>query len=90
MSRKTGFLIGATAFLAFIGLLTYGMFSLRRNSVEVCIVWNGRSECAKAAGTTQQEAIRTATDKACALLSGGMTDSMNCSHTTPAKVTWLD
>lgn len=90
MNRKTGLLIGVLAVLAFLGLLTYSMFSLRKNRVEVCITWNGRTECAKAAGSTQQESVRTATDKACALLSAGMTDSMNCSHATPAKVTWLE
>ena len=89
MSRTTGILIGVIVVLAFIGLLTYSMFGLRQNRVEVCMTWNGRTECAKAAGASQQESVRTATDKACALLASGMTDSMNCTHANPAKVTWL-
>lgn len=89
MSRKNAILIGVAVVVLFVGLLTYGMFSLRQNRVEVCVTWNGRTECAKAAGASQQESLRTATDKACALLSAGMTDSMNCSHANPTKVTWL-
>jgi hypothetical protein len=34
--------------------------------------------------------MRTALDKACATISGGVTDSMACTHTPPDRVTWLD
>lgn len=89
MTRKTGVFIGIAAALVFAALMTYGMFSLRKHRVEVCMTWNGRTECAKAAGSTQAEATRTAIDKVCALISGGMTDSMNCSHSTPTRITAL-
>jgi hypothetical protein len=90
VSRRTGILLGLLAAAVFALVLTYGMFSLRQHRVEVCLEWNGRSECAKAAGTSKEEATRTATEKACALLAGGMTDSMNCGRSAPTRITFLD
>ena len=90
MNRKTGILIGILFAIGFLAFMTWNMLSLRRNRVEVCIEWNGRTECKVAAGATEQEAIRTATENACALISGGMTDSMNCSHATPNSIKRLD
>jgi hypothetical protein len=36
------------------------------------------------------EAQRTATDNACAQLSSGVTESMQCTNTPPESVTWLN
>ncbi len=49
--------------------------------------FNGRTNCATASGTTEQEAIRTATDTACAIISFGMTESIQCSRVKPLSVT---
>jgi hypothetical protein len=54
---------------------------------EVCITFGGRTECREAYGKTREDAIRTATDNACAPIAGGMTDSINCSNTEPDRVT---
>lgn len=75
--------------LAVLGVLVYSTMNLAQVSCEVCMTFNGRTQCAKASGTTREEAQRTATDTACAPISGGMTESIQCSNTPPDSVTWF-
>jgi hypothetical protein len=57
--------------------------------VEVCMEFNGRTNCRTASGSTQEFALRTATSNACAEIASGVTDSIGCERTPPKKVTWL-
>lgn len=72
--------------LLLIGLIAYSMKGLGKQSCEVCVEFEGRTQCRTARGATKEEAIRAATDNACAFLTSGMTDSMRCGRTPPAKV----
>ncbi len=72
---------------AVLGVIVYSSMGLRQFTYEVCMDYQGRTNCATASGTTQEEAIRTATDTACATISAGMTESIQCSSTPPARVT---
>lgn len=90
MNKRVGLLIGIVFAVVFAGILTYSMISLRKYRVEVCITYNGRTECRVASGATQDEALRTASDNACTLLASGMTDTMACGRTEPKSVRWLD
>jgi len=83
-------LISVLFLLAFVGLVVYSTLDLNKVSCEVCMTFNGRTNCAKASGTSAEEAQRTATDTACAPISGGMTESISCSNTPPDSVTWFD
>lgn len=83
-------LISVLFLLAFVGLVVYSTLDLNKVSCEVCMTFNGRTNCAKASGTSRAEAQRTATDTACAPISGGMTESIQCSNTPPDSVTWFD
>jgi hypothetical protein len=82
-------LISVLFLLAFVGLVVYSTLDLNKVTCEVCMTFNGVSKCAKASGTTREEAQRTATDTACAPISSGMTDSIKCSNTTPDSITWF-
>ena len=80
--------------MVFAALTLVGVVAIVRSTMlnyselcEVCITFGGRSECREAYGKTRDEAVRTATDNACAPLAGGMTDSISCSNTTPDRVT---
>ena len=88
--RKPAVLLGILFVVAVLGVLVYSSMGLRQYRVEVCMEFNGRQDCRSAAGKTKELAQRTATDNACALISNGMTESIACSNTPPAKVTWLD
>jgi hypothetical protein len=80
----------AAAGLIFVVLVVYWSLHLGQVKVEVCIEFRDRSNCGTAAAPTEEEAIRTATDNACALISSGMTDSIACSRTPPSSVRRLD
>ncbi len=77
------------AVIGFIGLLTYMSLGQKQHRVEVCVEFNGQQNCRIASGPTQEQALRTATDNACATITNGMTESMSCSHKPPVSSKWL-
>ena len=89
-SKKVGILIGIVGAVIFVAILTYSMIGLRRQRVEVCMTFNGHTQCRQAAGTTHDEAVKTATNTACALIASGMTDSIACENTPPSSVKDLE
>ncbi|MCY4188561.1 MAG: hypothetical protein OXD30_08765 [Bryobacterales bacterium] len=81
--------LAAILFIAVVlGAVIYLSRGLRQHTCEVCMEFRGRSNCATASGTSEEEAVRTATDTACATISAGMTESIQCSRTPPVSVTW--
>ena len=79
-------LVLAVAGLSFVVLVVYWSLHLGQVKVEVCLEFRGRSNCGTAAAPNEEEAIRTATDNACATIASGMTDSIACSRTPPTSV----
>lgn len=80
-------IIGAVAFL---GLLVYLTIGSKHYRAEVCVAYQGRTSCRTAASSTKEQAIRTATENACALIASGMTDSMACAAAKPTSIKMLD
>lgn len=74
--------------VAVVAALVYFTLGLQQFTCEVCMEYKGRRNCATASGTSEEEAVRTATDTACATISAGMTESIQCSRTPPVSVTW--
>ena len=72
--------------LALIGLMFYAMKGLSAHTCEVCVEFDGKTKCRTAKGPTEPEAVKTATDNACAYLAQGMTESMRCGRTPPKSV----
>lgn len=83
MKKALFIVLGAGLFLALLFWLAMGDNQKR---VEVCVTFNGRTECRTASGPTEGEAQRTAIQNACALLASGMTDSIACDRTAPTRV----
>jgi hypothetical protein len=77
--------LGVVAFLALLVYLTIGG---ERYRVEVCMEFQGKQSCRIASGTTKEQALRTASENACAIIASGMTDSMACDRSTPTRITW--
>lgn len=73
----------------FIGFMIYSTRQQSKYRVEACMEFQGRTDCRTASGPTEQQALRTAVENACALISSGMTDSIACGNTTPKSVRWL-
>ncbi|MFN3322835.1 MAG: hypothetical protein ACK5AZ_05005 [Bryobacteraceae bacterium] len=87
--NRTGLIIGIFA-IGFVAVLLYLTMSMGQHRVEVCMTFHGRTECRVASGETRQEALRAATENACALIASGVTDTIACQNTPPASVRWLD
>ncbi|HYO81463.1 MAG TPA: hypothetical protein VES20_08690 [Bryobacteraceae bacterium] len=83
-------LFGVVAAVLFIGLLVYLSIGQGQVRVEVCVSFQGRQNCRIAAGPTEEQAIRTATDNACATIASGMTESMTCGRMPPVSVRRLN
>ncbi len=87
MMRK--FLFAIAGIVVFVGLLVYMTVGQKRMRVEVCMTYQGRQNCAKASAETREQALRTATTNACALIASGVTDSLACERGTPVSVNWI-
>lgn len=53
---------------------------------QVCMEFNGQSNCAKAAGRTVDQATEGAHTTACGTLASGMNDQIACQRTPPTRV----
>ena len=72
-----------------LAIMIYSSLNLTSHRVEVCMEFGGRTNCKTASGATEQDAMRTAMTNACAEISSGVTDTMNCGRAEPAKYTVL-
>ena len=83
----------AVVFLvAVVGAVVYTTLSASasRYRCEVCMEFQGQRACRTASAATEMQARRTAQENACALISSGVTDSMQCgNYTQPVSVKWL-
>ncbi len=85
MPKLWKILVGV-GFVALIGFIIYSATGLARVSCEVCVEFHGRTSCQPAAGTTKDEAMKTAADIACSDLAAGRTENIACEHTPPKSV----
>jgi hypothetical protein len=67
-----------------VAFVVYSSFFVGEYECEVCIDFEGRSNCRTVKAATEAEALRGAIDNTCALLSSGVTDTMRCSRTEPS------
>jgi hypothetical protein len=86
---KAGLIFAALAVVT-VALLVLGVRRQLGVECEVCVTFHGASACRSASGSTHDEARRTAHDNACAMISGGMTDSISCQNTPADSVRCSD
>ena len=85
MSRTTR---TSLVFLAvFITLVVYLSFHTTKVECEVCVTYEGQTNCGKASSETREGAVRSAVTAACATLAGGMTETIRCQNTPPDRTT---
>jgi hypothetical protein len=82
MSKTTKILIAA-GFVTLLGFIVYSTMGLDKVNCEVCVQFHGRTFCSRAAGTTQDEAIKSAVSVACSDLAAGRTENIACEATRP-------
>ncbi len=73
--------------VAALGVAALLWFAGRSGSVvcEACITFEGRTECAKAAGPDRERAMMEATTVVCSRIASGMTDTLRCQSTEPDR-----
>jgi hypothetical protein len=67
----------------------YSSTSNVKYRVEVCVAFQGRTSCRTARADTEEHALRSAQSNACGLIASGVTDTMQCEHSNPTSVKWL-
>lgn len=86
---KKAALIGVIFLVVVAAAIYYSTASLAAHRVEVCMEFKGMTSCRTASASTEEFALRTATNNACATIASGVTDSIACDQSKPTKVTWL-
>lgn len=61
-----------------VGILAYSSLQQTHKQYEVCVTFKGASHCATATGATSAEAIRSAQEIDCQLLTSGRDENMVC------------
>jgi hypothetical protein len=79
-SMKRGTLIGLIVAAIFAIFLLWSTLTAQRVECEACIEFGGQRNCAKATGTSDVEALRTAVSTACGPLAQGMNESIACQN----------
>jgi hypothetical protein len=72
--------------IALVCLLIYFSIQQTRIQYEVCMTFKGGTHCATATGATSAEAIRSAQEIDCELLSNGRDENMVCLDSPPTNV----
>ena len=84
MKRSTLFTIAAV--IAVVLLFFYMTTARASEECNVCVAFQGRSNCAAALGSTVAEATETAHRTACGPLVRGMNESIACDNRAPVSV----
>lgn len=75
--------------VAFITLVAYTTLAGPRFRVEVCMEYQGRTACRTVSAKSEQAAVRSGAENACADIVSGVTDTMRCGSSEPKSVKWL-
>jgi hypothetical protein len=76
----------ALAVVALLGVLIYSSFEQARERYEVCVTFKNATHCATAAGSTYDQAVRSAQEIDCQFLASGRDENMVCLGLPPASV----
>ena len=76
----------AVAVVLFVGVMIYTSYQETRTRYEVCMNFKGATHCATAAGANHDQAVRSAQEIDCELLTNGRTENMVCLDQQPSSV----
>ena len=72
--------------MALVGALAYSTLQQTRERYEVCVSFKGSSHCATATGSNYDQAVRSAQEIDCQLLSNGRDENMICLAGQPTSI----
>ena len=82
-------IVAAVCVAAFIAILAYLTVGGRKYRVEVCVAYQGRTNCRTVSAKSKEAALRSGIENACADIASGVTDTMRCQQTQPQSVKWF-
>ena len=74
------------ALALFATVLFFGTRSVVQAECELCVTFNGVTTCRRGSGADAEEARRAAQKAACAVMAGGMNESIACDNAPPTNV----
>ena len=86
---KIGLII-AVFVVAFLAIVAYSTFNGPRYRAQVCMSYKGRQTCRTVSAKSEAGALRSGAENACADITSGVTDIMQCGQTEPRSVRWLE
>ena len=72
--------------MVLFGILAYSSLQQTQKEYEVCVTFNGASHCARATGATSAQAIQSAQEIDCQLLTNGRDEDMACMQNSPSSL----
>ena len=75
--------------VALLALIVYSTVHGPRYRVQVCMAYQGRSACKTVSAKSEEAALRSGRENACADISSGVTDTIRCQGSDPQNVKWL-
>jgi len=78
--------IVAVGALVLVGVLVYSSLQQTKQQYEVCVTFKGASHCSTASGSNYEQAVRSAQEIDCQLLTNGRDENMVCLASQPASV----
>ena len=75
--------------LIVLGVIIYSSMNLAKHRLEVCVQFNGKTKCKIASAVSEEFAQQTAIANACGEIAFGVTETVACQHSVPAKITRL-
>ena len=74
------------AIAALLGGLIYGSLSVVQAECSLCVEFNGQRQCRTGSGATQEDAQSAAQRAACAVMTSGMAETIECDNVIPTRV----
>lgn len=78
-------LVGIAIGVAFVATLVLVTLDQMRVTCEVCVAYRGHHACQEATAVDRTQALMQATTTACARISSGVTDGIECGNTPPSS-----
>jgi hypothetical protein len=75
--------------VAFIALVLFTTLEGPRFRVQVCMSFEGRDACKIVKAHSEDGALRSAIQNACADIASGVTNTVKCEKSEPKSVLWL-
>ncbi len=86
MKKRRRTLALIVAVVVFAVAIVMGSMRTVQAECELCVSFQGQTNCRRGSGADEAEARRAAQKAACALMASGMNESIACGNTLPTNV----